>query len=247
MSTSLERGGVTTEVLLQGRIAYAQLPGPRDQDVIKIVKLSQWITVASVVDGWNLRELGTDQPGKEFAASVAERFPEIFLATSLRSLQKTAETTAFTMDREMLVRYPRNVSCVGTFLFMFEGVDILVTIGSVFVLVWHGKAWYRPKTIGDYSLDPDRHPSDVSRFIGRGELKGDPLYSPKPDVTMLRKGKKIFIASDGFQDLFTVNEFNQWALYQPFGNPPEFIARLSAEIENRQSRQKDDISLLLKA
>ncbi len=102
MSTSLEKGGVTTEVLPQGRIAYAQIPGPRDQDVIKIVKLSQWVTVASVVDGWNLRELATNEPGKVFAAIVAKRFPEIFLYSEATGLKKQATLSAQAMDREML-------------------------------------------------------------------------------------------------------------------------------------------------
>lgn len=97
--------GITAEVLPQGRIAYTQIPGPRNQDVIKIVKLSQWVTVASVVDGWNLRELGTNKPGKEFAAIVAKRFPEIFLYSKATGLKKQAMLAAQAMDKEMLASY----------------------------------------------------------------------------------------------------------------------------------------------
>lgn len=246
MSTSPDMCGITAEVLPQGRIAYAQIPGPRDQDVIRIVKSAGGITVASVIDGWNLRELGTNEPGKEFAAIVAKRFPEIFLNTKAPTLRKQAKLAAQAMDKEMLALYPKDVSCVGSFLFMAKKQAFLVTIGSVFVLVWDGKRWYRPKAIGDYSLDPQKYPSDVSMFIGRGELKNDPFYSAKPDVVVFPKGRIIFVGTDGLEDLFTVDGFNSCVRGLPFDDPREWISSLRAEVEKRKSRQKDDISFLLK-
>lgn len=246
MSTSPELCGITAEVLPQGRIAYAQIPGPRDQDVIRIVKPAGGITVASVIDGWNLRELGTNEPGKEFAAIVAKRFPEIFLYSKATGLKKQATLAARALDREMQAQYPRDVSCVGSFLFMAKKQAFLVTIGSVFVLVWDGKRWYRPKAIGDYSLDPQKYPSDVSRFIGRGELKNDPFYSSEPDVVVFPKGRIIFVGTDGLEDLFTVDEFNSCVRGLLFDNPKEWVFKLRAEIEKMKSCQKDDVSFLLK-
>jgi len=228
-------------------IAYYQAPGPRNQDVVRISKLAPEITVACIVDGWNSKDLGTDEPGRQFATRVAERFPKIFLSYKINNPQKKAKIATEAMDKEMLAKYPRDVSCVGSFLFLLPGQDILVTIGSVFVLVWNGKLWYRPKEIGDYSLSPQKFPSDVSRFIGRGELKNDPFYSATPDVIASPTGKKIFIASDGLEDLFTVAEFNQWAENQLVGKPKLFVNHLFAEIQRRQFRQKDDVSILLKS
>lgn len=235
-----------SDVIGSDRIAYAQVPGPRNQDTIRVHKDPNGEGVISVIDGWNNQDLDTDKPGREFASTVAQRFPDVFLRSPLQDPRERAVATACAIDEEMLAKYPAHVSCVGSFLFLFEKKDVLVTIGSVFVLVWNGRKWYRPKAIGDYSLDPQKYPSDVSRFIGRGELKNDPLYSPEPDVVVFPKERIIFVSTDGLEDLFTVDKFNSCVRGLSLDDPREWVSKLKAEVEEKKSRQKDDVSFLLK-
>jgi hypothetical protein len=237
------------KILKQYNIAYALIPFLRNQDIIEITPGTKEITfAASVIDGWNNKdELSGNEAGKKVAELVATRFPEIFLDRTEKDWQTRAEKTAELMDQEILNRWPAYVSCVGSFLFSERDKNVLLTIGSVVVFVWNGQAWKRPKEIGDYSLDPQKYPSDVSRFIGRGELKQDSFYSAKPDVAVLPKDRPILIASDGLEDIFTPQEFNQITQGWDIKNPQEFISNLLVEIKIWKHRQKDDISILFKS
>ncbi len=169
-------------------IAYAILPYKRNQDVIKITSGKRVpIFAVSIVDGWhNLDYLPGNKAGRDVAEFVAEKFPLEFFNEAKGTIQKKAEKVAASMESQVFQMYPKHASCVGIFLFHHHTHDIIVALGSVVVLWWNGKEWAKPKHVGDYSLDPKKFPSDVSRFVGRGELKTDPRYSYKPDSFPLR-------------------------------------------------------------
>ena len=232
-------------------LAYALIPFKRNQDVIKIRpgKDEVKFTVA-VVDGWNwIEKIPGHKVGRQVAEFVANKYPELFLTSKEKNWQTRAENTALIIDRQVIKQWPVFASCVGVFLFGLEKYNLIVFIGKAVVLVRNRKKWFKPKQIGDYS-DQETDPnftSDVSHFIGRSELKKFPHFSAKPDVAMVPKERPIFIATDGLEDLFTAKEFNQITHNWHLENPEDFLHRLLEEIQKRKTRQKDDISILIKA
>jgi len=230
-------------------IAYALLPFKRNQDLVSIQEdgIEGLRFVASIVDGWNNpKEILNDIPGKEVAKYVSRRLPEVFLTQHPNDLKERAEKSAEIVDKEVLAKWPAHASCVGAFLFSFMNEDVLLTLGSVTVFVYRNRRWEKPSEVGDYSLNPAQYPSDVSRFIGRGELKNDPLYSAKPDIFTLQHSTPILITTDGFDDLFSESEFNKLTSEWKLDSAEEFILDLEKEIKKRKNEQKDDIAIFLR-
>lgn len=236
------------EVLGEHDLAYAVLPFRRDQDIIRVITGKKGVQlVACVVDGWNNPAgIKGNEAGRKAAEYVAGNFPETFLAVRGGGPQERAKKAAKIVDQRLLEIYSAHASCVGAFLFSFKREDVIVAVGSVVVLLWNGKRWEKPKEIGDYSLDPAKYPSDVSRFFGRGELKGDPFYSAEPDVVVCSAKKPVFLASDGLEDVLTINYLNKLTQDLADLTPKAFITSLCGEVQRRQKAQRDDISILLK-
>ena len=231
-------------------IAYKIIPYKRDQDVIKIFDNKYaYKCIVSLVDGYNnLRYIEGNFAGRKTAEAVANKFPDLFIKTQGKNVQEKTRKSVRLMDKLVLNLYPAYSSCVGVFLFESKKTYIIISIGSVVVFIWNGHEWFKPKEIKDYSLDLKFYPADVSRFFGLGELKRqDPkLYKPDADVIQIDKTKPVFLASDGFEDIFNLKSFNNFSNKLKDKNPKYFIEKLGEEIKNSQ-RQKDDISILIKS
>jgi len=232
-------------------ISYSLIPFKRNQDLIKVQEFNKKIKfTASVVDGWNnLDKIKGNQSGKKVASFVADNFPNQFLKTDINNFQERAEKATKLIDKEILKQYPAHASCVGAFLFNYDNKNIIVTVGSIFVYIWNGTTWEKPKGIGDYSLNPKNYPSDVSRFFGRGELKKqDPnLYMVKPDTVVLSPKKSIFIGTDGIEELISKEELNIYTKKIGLTSSEKLINFLTELIKSRRSLQNDDASIFLKS
>jgi hypothetical protein len=65
-------------------------------------------------------------------------------------------------------------------------------------------------------------------------------------VTICPPEKPIFIASDGLEDLFTLEQFNAFT-QSLLSQPAKVFARtLQEEIQRKKDQQKDDIAFLIK-
>jgi len=234
----------------QFNISYSLIPFKRNQDLIKIQGFNKKINfTASIVDGWNnLDKTEGNESGKKVALFVANNFPKQFLKIDVDNFQERAEKSTEFIDKEILKLYPAHASCVGAFLFDFDNKNIIVTVGSIFVYVWNGTTWRKPKEIGDYSLDPKNYPSDVSRFFGRGELKKlDPnLYTVKPDVVLLSPKCPIFIGTDGIEEFITKEDLNDYTKKVGLTNSQKFISSLTKLAKTRSNLQNDDTSIFVK-
>ncbi|MBI2641934.1 protein phosphatase 2C family protein [Candidatus Roizmanbacteria bacterium] len=234
-------------------IVYERIPYKRNQDIIRISDKEKGADlVISLVDGYSKPGLPEgDRPGREIARTVGKLFPQYFLNflnSKISDLQIRAEKTALLVDRDVLKRFPKYVACVGIFLFEIQNKQVIVTVGSVIVYVWNGRRWFKPKEIGDYSLDPKdpkSYGSDVSRFFGGGDNKDKPLFSCKPDVVEIDIETSIFLATDGLEDVFTLKDFNNFTYKLKNKRSQSFIKKLTREIKKRNN-QKDDISILIK-
>ncbi len=231
-------------------IAYTVFPYKRDQDVIRFHPAQGDLRYAvSVVDGWNWKEkLADDTTGRSAAQFIADRYPQALLAyVKNTSYKEAAQRASELVDNQLLQQWPAYVSAVAVFLFSFKHEDVIVFVGKAVVLVHNSKVWEKPKEIGNYFLDETKFgfPNEVSRFFGRGELKGDPLYSCTPDVVVCPAGTPVFLASDGLDDVFTQEEITQIIRLDRHPSPRELMDHLLAEVSRRGS-QRDDISVLVR-
>lgn len=232
-------------------LAYALIPYKRNQDYITVLSPRGPLKFAvSVVDGWNWKEkLADDEQGRKVARFVATVYPRTFLKYVPRNTyEKAARQAAEDVDKRILQKWPRYVSAVAAFLLSFDDHDVIVFLGKGVALVHDGRTWKTPKEIGDYSLDetPFRFPNDVSRFFGRGELKGDPLYSCQPDVVVIPPRSTVFLATDGLEDVMTVKDLNAFTEKLKNKTPSFFIKELIREIRMKKT-QKDDISIFIRS
>ncbi|OGK12105.1 hypothetical protein A3C98_04010 [Candidatus Roizmanbacteria bacterium RIFCSPHIGHO2_02_FULL_37_15] len=230
-------------------ISFAKIPFKRNQDTVYFSEQEKDCKfVVSVVDGWNNQKyLEGDVPGRAVAQFVADKFPKTFLRKKEKVLELRVNNACKAMDNKVLKLYPTHASCVGVFMFGFANYELIVTVGSVVVLLWDGKKWVRPKEIGDYSLDPKVYPSDVSRFFGLGELKKlDPkLYKCQADILITGNATPIFLASDGFEDVFDPKSFNNFTYSLKNESSKYFVKNLTKVIQ-QSGKQKDDIAILTK-
>ncbi len=230
-------------------LAYGLLPNERNQDIIKIIpRKGDFSFSVSVVDGWNWKgKIKDDRYGRRAALVVAEKFPRIFLQSSVKNYRVRAEQAAQQVDELFLRQWPKYVSAVGMFLFVNEDMQIIVFVGKGTVLTWVDRAWKKPREIGDYFLDETKFgfPNEVSRFFGRGELKGNPLYSCKPDVVVCPSGTPVFLATDGLEDIFTLEEIKEMLRFDHGVTPQVLINHLFNEV-TRRGTQRDDISVLVR-
>jgi hypothetical protein len=229
-----------------GGFLHSRIPFHRNQDVILIQQdRGDAGDVVSVVDGWNdLERVPSDHPGREAASFVADRYPELFLASKERTLPRAAQDAAEQLDREFLDRYPASVASVGAFAFCSRKRTVLVSIGTIHAWIWNGAEWRKPEEIGDYFLPQPEYESGSRTFWGRGELKGDPFYSLRADTVVLPPLTPFFIATDGIDDVLTLGEIN--ALKEEFRSSfPGFFEALVEKVR-ASNKQRDDITLLMR-
>lgn len=230
-------------------IAYEIIPCRRDQDVIRIFgNRDKYKCIVSLVDGYNnLKFIDGNSAGRRTAEVVANKFPELFVETEGKNLEKKTRIAVRLMDMQVLHLYPAYSSCVGAFLFETKKTYIIIAVGSVVVYIRNGQGWFKPKEIKDYSLDLKIYPADVSRFFGLGELKkqNPELFKCDADVIEIEKTSPVFLASDGYEDIFDLESLNKFTHKLKDKSPKNFIKRLGEEIKNGQ-KQKDDISILIK-
>lgn len=238
-------------------IAFRLLPFKRHQDAVCFSTDPESQFIVSLVDGWNDSRVwqASNVPGLVAAGMACRRFPEVFLSLTEDALDKRAVQTAKVIASEIVRLYPIYAGCVGAFLFRWSTSDILVTIGSIDALLWDGKAWYKPTTIGDYWLDPNIYPSDVSRFLGRGELASDSLYASTPDVTRVPFATPVFIVTDGLlqnleghssRGVLSLEELNNFSQKNPPDDPWQFNNNLEEMLRSsgRLQHQEDDITFV---
>lgn len=236
-----------TIYLEEHHIAYNLIPHLRNQDVVQVESEPfPGSLVVSMVDGYsNPDKIKGDEAGRAIADFVSKLFPQVFLQNEEKSFLLRAKKTARVVDEKVLSIYPKYVACVGVFLFQRGKKQIIVTVGSVVLYVWNGKKWHKPKEIGNYSLDPRQYGSDVSRFFGGGDNKNKPLFSCEPDAIYINSSIPVFLATDGFEDIFDLKRLNNFTLRLDNLNPKSFIDSLTLKIKNSK-KQKDDCSILLK-
>ncbi len=234
----------------QYHLAYGLLPYKRNQDVVKITPGKGAIKfVMSVVDGWNWKEkVSDDEQGRKAARFVSDKFPPMFLSYLKNDNYKlAAQKGAEVVDHMLLERWPKYVSSVATFFMSFQKQDIILSVGDEEVLLYGESGWYKPKEIGNYWLDETKFdfPCNASRFFGRGELKGNPLFSCKPDIVIVALSTPVLLATDGIKDVLSLQD-----IFAIVGNPyrqtpKQAIESLSDEIQKRKTQQ-DDISILVR-
>jgi hypothetical protein len=227
-------------------ILSSRIPFRRNQDVILIRKdRSGTGEVISVVDGWNdIERAPGDHPGRDAASFVARRYPEVFLTLKERTLSHAAQEAAIQVDQELLQRYPAHVASVGAFAFCSRKQTVLVSIGTINVWIWNRTAWCKPEEIGDYFLPQPEYESGSRTFWGRGELKDDPFYALRADTAMLSPQTPFFIATDGMDDVLSLNEINEIQTEtRPFF--PGFFKALVEKVRS-SNKQRDDITLLMR-
>lgn len=229
-----------------GGFFHSRIPFRRNQDVLLIQQDHGDVgEVVSAVDGWNDPEkFSSDYPGREAAAFVAGRYPELFLASKERTRPRAAQDAAERLDREFLDRYPAYVASVGAFAFCSREQTVLVSIGTIHVWTWNGTEWHKPEEIGDYFLPQPEYESGSRTFLGRGELKGDPFYSLRADTVVLPPRTPFLIATDGLDDVLSISGINE---IQKETQPsvPGFFEALVEKVRTNQ-KQRDDITLLMR-
>lgn len=228
-------------------IVYAQLPFRRNQDVISVRKGHGDLRyIACVVDGWsNEAFLPGNTAGRRAAEFILRYYPKEFLSLRDNSLSSCAQKAAETIDKELLQKFPAHVASVAAFLFCTKELTKIVSISTIYIFLWDGEKWYKPKEIGDYSLPYPKYPSDAWSFFGRGELKDNSLYTIKADALRTSPTTPILIATDGLDDVMKLEDINILSKQVDVHHPKEFISALVKEIQKRDG-QKDDISLLLR-
>lgn len=227
-------------------ILSARIPFRRNQDVIFVQQgHGDAGDIISVVDGWNDRErVPSDHPGREAASFVARRYPELFLALYQRHPAHAAQEAAEQLDREFLRHYPAHIASVGAFAFSFQEQTVLVSVGTINAWIWNGTKWHKPEEIGDYFLPQPEYESGSRTFWGRGELKDDPFYTLRADTVVLALQTPFLIATDGMDDLFTLNEINCIHGEAASGFPGFFNILVEKVLASKQ--QRDDITLLMR-
>jgi hypothetical protein len=225
---------------------HCRIPFRRNQDVILIQRDPGGAgDIVSVVDGWNdAGKIPSDLPGREAASFVAGRYPELFLASRERTFACAAREAAERLDREFLARYPAHVASVGAFAFCSPERTLLVSIGTIDLWTWDGTGWQKPREIGDYVLPQPEFESGSRTFWGRGELKGDPFYALRTDTVVLPPGAPFFIATDGMDDVLTLDEINR--IHEETGASAAGFFEAVAEKVRDGKKQRDDIALLMR-
>jgi hypothetical protein len=240
-------GQLETVILSRGfSILYSRIPFRRNQDVILIQPdCGNAGDVVSVVDGWNnVERVPSDHPGREAASFVANRYPELFLALKEHPPTHAAQDAAEQVDREFLHRYPAHVASVGAFAFCSRKQTLLLSIGTIHVWIWNGTEWHKPEEIGDCFLPQPEYESGSRTFWGRGELKGNPFYALRADTVALSPQTPFFIATDGLDDLLTLNEINEMQKETRSSFPGFFEALVEKALTSK--KQRDDITLLMR-
>ncbi len=226
----------------------SRIPFRRDQDVILIQQgCGDAGGVVSVVDGWNdPQRVPSDQPGREAANWVAGRYPELFLASQERepTLSHAAQQAAEQLDREFHDRYPAHIASVGAFAFSFRKRTGVVTVGTIHTWIWNGAEWHKPEGVGDCFLPQPEYESGSRTFWGRGELKGDPFYSLRADALELPPQTPFLMATDGLDDVLTLDGINALAKEAPASFPGFFEALVERALTG--NKQRDDITLLMR-
>ena len=229
------------KLLTQFGIEYVEIPGPRGQDIVDTRQIGT-VRIIGVLDGWNNEQfLPGNESGRKAAEFVLANFPKEYLMQK-GSLRKRAQKTTEIVDLQLLRQIPAHASCVATFLFISKTLVEIVSVGDVHVFLWDGQVWYIPKEIGDYSLPYPEYPSDGRIFFGRGELKGNPFYAIKADFLTCPPSAPILIATDGIDDVLSLEDINTIAQIAP---EDKLLETILYEIQKRGT-QKDDISILLR-
>jgi hypothetical protein len=242
------QGGRVEMTILSGgfSILHSRIPFRRNQDVILIQQDCGDIgEVVSVVDGWNdVERVPSDHPGREAASFIASRYPELFLALKEHPTTHAAQDAAEKVDHEFLHRYPAHVASVGAFAFCSRKQTVVVSIGTIHVWIWNGTEWHKPEEIGDYFLPQPEYESGSRTFWGRGELKDNPFYALRADTVALSPQTPFFIATDGLDDLLTLNEINEMHKETRSSFSGFFEALVEKVLTSK--KQRDDITLLMR-
>jgi hypothetical protein len=243
---SKETSSTSVENIPELQCAFAVIPHKRNQDVVSVMDRLETGPTIAVVDGWsNTDFLPGNKPGRDVAEYVNREFPRVFAASRGNTFQERVNNAIQRIDNEILLGYPAHASCVCVFAFIEEKQIRLLAVGSVLVLVYEGRRWQRREEIGNYALDPSAFESNVSRFIGRGELKGKQHYEAAADVVSLPKTTPMLIATDGLEDLISDGEISA-ILGDPTGATAEVLAkRLRDAVLSKKDAQSDDISFVV--
>ncbi len=229
----------------KGNIYWFSQPHHRDQDYISVKEsLVNCQVSIGVVDGWhNKKFIPGNAEGRQAAKLVADYFPKIFLESEQKNWQSTAQKAANKTHAEIIRRYPKHVSCVGSFLFRYTNHTILCSIGTINVYVKRNNKWVKPRSIHNNWLDWQTNESGSATFLGRGELAGNKKYSQAIDCIKILNNEMVLIMTDGADELMEKKSLN-FSL-KGISDSEEIISKLYNAILKKRNKQIDDISVLL--
>lgn len=228
-------------------IAYTQIPGPRNQDVVLIDENVEGVEyVASVVDGFNFRDkIHGNAIGRQASEFVADNFASQFMHAKGKGYIERANYASGALDTLFIEKFPKYVSAVGSFLFHYKEKDIIIALGTIDTFIWKDGQWVKPKEIGNYFLDYPKHYSGSRTLWGFGEVKNNPFYSATPDSLTISPDTPVLIATDGIDDVLSADDLTKLTYKSKSATARGFIAAYEREIALRKT-QKDDITLLLR-
>lgn len=238
---------VVTKVVKGNAFYHLSIPFVRNQDFTKTQELKNGVSFVALCDGWNHREkVPGDNEGKKASRFVAKYFQKLFLASKEKDLIKRTKTVCKLLDEKFLSAFPHYVSSVAAFLVVFPKDALIVRVGDVDCFLWKKNCWQRPKVFKDYSLDEAKFGSDVSRFFGRGELKGSSIFSADPDILITDSFQPILLASDGLLRAMSEDELNSISKEALFPTEPNTFIEYIRDFLKKAKTQNDDITVLLK-
>lgn len=234
-----------SDIESRGFVSWFKVPYQKNQDVILVKENYCGAEFAiSVVDGWhNQQYIPGDAEGREVANLVASIYLQIYLSGNNTRWKEMAQQTADKVHKLILQKYPKHVSCVGSFLFRYKDFSIVCSIGTINVYVKRGDKWIKPREIGNNWLDWRTNESGSSTFLGRGELANNKRYSHHIDCVKIPKNETVLIMTDGVDDLLSQKEIN--VLLKSVNSHNEIAKLLYAKIKDRRDKQRDDISVLV--
>lgn len=229
----------------KGTAHWFSLPHHRDQDVILVKEnyCGTEVTIA-VVDGWhNEQYLPGNVEGRDVAIFAASHFPETFFSGDPTKWKEAAQQAADKTHELIIQKYPKHVSCVGSFLFRYKDSSLLCSIGTINVYVKRNNKWVKPRGIRNNWLDWRTNESGSATFLGRGELDDNKKYSHSIDCVKIPRDEIILIMTDGVDDLLSQNEIN--TLLKGVEDPRKIASLLHVAISEKAYKQRDDISVLV--
>lgn len=203
----------------------------------------------SMVQGWNNPRITRGYTsGRKVAQYITHKYIPLYIAhKKIVTEEKKADYITKLIDAKILRMYPAHVGAAGVFIFSHQLHDVCVTVGLHWFIEWTGSYWRHSPEISQGISKTTRLRQMQHTFFGRGELKDNSLYSSRPFVFHMNRGKKRIIASEGLFRLFTLTEFNAVTKRIMRTQEKQSAELIANVIEQYREKRKysDDISFFL--